>query len=71
MSMSFAQAVAQLVTVSESEMNYFGVIASHTCPNCDGEITVSEHEHFGICSACQFPLIETKGVNHGNTIVRH
>lgn len=55
MSMSFSQAVAKLVTVSEHEMSYLGDYASHNCPNCDGQITNGEHDHFGMCSHCAFP----------------
>ncbi len=54
MSMSFSQAVAELVTVSDKEMAYLSD-ASHDCPNCDGPITNGEHEHFGLCSHCTFP----------------
>ena len=55
MSMSFSQAVAELVAVSDQEMAYLSDAASHDCPNCDGPITVSEHEHFGLCAHCTFP----------------
>lgn len=55
MSMSFSQAVAELVTVSDKEMAYLYSDACHCCPNCDGPITTNEHEHFGLCSHCTFP----------------
>ena len=57
MSLSFSQAIAELVTVSPQELAYLSSadIASHDCPNCDGPITNGEHEHFGLCSHCTFP----------------
>lgn len=57
MSMSFSQAVAELVSVSDKEMAYLtsDTDACHCCPNCDGPITNAEHEHFGLCSHCTFP----------------
>lgn len=55
MSLSFSQAVAELVVISAKELDYLDIYASHVCPNCDGPITVSEHEHFGLCHSCVFP----------------
>lgn len=32
--------------------------ASFVCPNCDGEITVEEHDTMGICGDCYFAVAE-------------
>lgn len=57
MATSLSQAVVEMPTISEEEMVYLGLHASHCCPNCDGPITNGEHEYFGICAHCHFPPI--------------
>lgn len=52
MNMSFAQAVVELVSISDEEISMLNSEASHCCPNCDGPITNSEHKYLGICSSC-------------------
>lgn len=54
-SLPLSQAIAKMVTVSDKEESYLFSAASHCCPNCDGPITINEHEHFGLCSHCTFP----------------
>ena len=43
--------------IPEEEVARLASDCSHVCPNCEGPITVGEHEAAGICSDCYFGAI--------------
>lgn len=46
--------VMTMVTQSVDELEALSMSASHCCPNCDGELTIGEHQACGICTDCYF-----------------
>ncbi len=41
-------------SLSDDDVASMNAQASHSCPNCDGGITVAEHEHLGVCNGCYY-----------------
>lgn len=50
--------VAMTQRQHEAEASRLCAICSHCCPNCEGVITVGEHESAGICSSCYWVALE-------------
>lgn len=50
-------AVSTQSSYSEEEYDRLSSNASHCCPNCDGDITIGEHEDAGMCNTCYFGLV--------------
>lgn len=39
---------------SDAEYVRLSMVCSHTCPNCEGNITVGEQETAGMCTDCYY-----------------
>lgn len=50
--------VAMTQRQHEAEASRLSSLCSHCCPNCDGPITVHEHELTGLCTACYWQAVE-------------
>lgn len=46
--------IMSMLTLDQDECDSLSMNASHNCPNCDGDITMGEHESAGICTDCYF-----------------
>lgn len=43
-----------MLSASDEEFERMSTSASHVCPNCDGDITIAEHKHLGVCDPCYY-----------------
>lgn len=43
-----------MLSTSDEEFERMSTSASHVCPNCDGDITLAEHEYLGVCDSCYY-----------------
>lgn len=46
--------IMSMLSLDQDEMDSLSTLASHSCPNCDGDITLGEHQAAGVCTDCYF-----------------
>ena len=46
--------IMSMLTFDQDECDSLSISASHNCPNCDGDITIGEHQATGVCTDCYF-----------------
>ena len=50
--------VMSMRVLDQDEEDRLSMLASHNCPNCDGDITIGEDQSAGVCTNCYFGGLE-------------